>query len=130
MGMRGRARRVRKLAHASVPVTSDAREAREIVWSLRQRGERAGRLPAARGGGWARVERLSGERHVYRTHVPRTRKRCRVCGTVKRKLQRKSMLHETRALAGRGQAPARPGQDTESTVTEALADVRKVLPQS
>ena len=61
---------------------------------------------------------------MYRTHVPRTRKRCRVCGTVKRKLQRKSMLHETRALAGRGQAPARPGQDTEPTVTDASADVR------
>jgi hypothetical protein len=43
-------------------VTSDAREAREIEGLLRQRGGRAVRLPAARGGGWAREERLSGRR--------------------------------------------------------------------
>jgi hypothetical protein len=122
------ASRVRELAHAIVPCYVSAREMREIEGPLRQRGGRAVRLLAAGGGGWAREERLSGECYVYRTHVSRTRKRCRVCGTVKLKLQRKvtNALVEARPEAGRDQVSTSPGSEVQSSVTEASADVREL----
>jgi hypothetical protein len=71
------------------------------------------------------VERLSGEPRMYRTHVHRTRKRCRVWCTVKRKLQRKPMLYEAWPEAGRDLVASKPGQVGQSSVTEASADVRE-----
>ena len=60
-------------------VTSDARERREIEGPLRQRGGRAVRRPTARGGGWAREERLSGS-HTCTERMPIARVSAAVCG--------------------------------------------------
>jgi hypothetical protein len=110
------------------PVTSDAREAREIVGPLRQRGGRAVRLLEARGGGWAREERLSGEPYVYRTHVHCTRKRCCVWCTVSCSANLCSTRPGQRregGKAGRDLVASSPGQAKQSSVTEASADVRE-----